>query len=395
MRSLDIASTGMQAQQTNVDVISNNLANMTTTGFKRRRAEFQDLLYQNERRVGTNTSDSGTVVPAGAQVGLGVRTAAIYRINEQGTLQQTSNSLDVAIQGNGYFPVALPSGETAYTRDGTFGLAPDGTIVTADGYPVAGGIVVPTNATAVTISAAGAVQASIAGQAAPSTVGTLQLAVFPNEAGLDAQGGNLLLQSAASGNPVTGPPGSPGFGSVLQGFVEGSNVNVVTEISNLITAQRAYEMNSKVITTLRPDAVHPDEPTVSAMRWSILAVAITLAAPSHAATLRSSTTLSAREVRLSDLFDGVVSDRAIGPGPDTGGRIVVEAPQLAAIARQFNVDWRPAGSNDRIVLDRPGQAFPREGRPGGLARCLGNRWRFGRCRCRGAGLHPAHGADRR
>ena len=249
MRSLDIASTGMQAQQTNVDVISNNLANMTTTGFKRRRTEFQDLIYENERRVGSNTSDSGTVVPAGAQVGLGVRTAAIYRINEQGTLQQTSNSLDLAIQGNGYFPVTLPSGDTAYTRDGTFGLSPDGTIVTADGYPIAGGITIPNNATTVTISATGAVQASVAGQAAPQTVGQIQLTTFPNETGLDAQGDNLFLQSGASGNPVTANPGSPGFGSVLQGFVESSNVNVVTEISNLITAQRAYEMNSRVITT--------------------------------------------------------------------------------------------------------------------------------------------------
>ncbi len=249
MRSLDIAATGMQAQQTNVDVISNNLANMTTTGFKRRRAEFQDLMYQSMRRVGSNTSDSGTVVPAGAQVGLGVRTAAIYRINEQGTLQQTSNSLDLAISGNGYFPVTLPSGETAYTRDGTFALAPDGTIVTADGYPVAGGIVIPTNATAVTISAGGSVQVSQSGVTAPQVVGTLQLAVFPNEAGLDAQGNNLFLQSGASGNATTGAPAAPGFGSLQQGFVEGSNVNVVTEISNLITAQRAYEMNSRVITT--------------------------------------------------------------------------------------------------------------------------------------------------
>ncbi len=249
MRSLDIASTGMQAQQTNVDVISNNLANMTTTGFKRRRAEFQDLLYQNLRRVGSNTSDGGTVVPAGAQVGLGVRTAAIYRINEQGTLQQTSNSLDLAITGNGYFPVTLPSGDTAYTRDGTFGLSPDGVIVTADGYPVAPGITVPTNAKDITISAAGEVQVKLDGQTATQTVGTIQLAVFPNEAGLDAQGNNLLLQSAASGNAVTGNPGTPGFGTLMQGFVEGSNVNVVTEISNLITAQRAYEMNSRVITT--------------------------------------------------------------------------------------------------------------------------------------------------
>ena len=146
-------------------------------------------------------------------------------------------------------PSTLPSGETAYTRDGTFGLAPDGTIVTSSGYPIAGGIVIPTNATSVTISSNGAVQASQAGQAAPTTVGTIQLAVFANEAGLDAQGDNLFLQSAASGNPVTGSPAAAGFGSVMQGFVEGSNVNVVTEISNLITAQRAYEMNSKVITT--------------------------------------------------------------------------------------------------------------------------------------------------
>ena len=209
MRSLDIASTGMQAQQTNVDVISNNLANMTTTGFKRRRTEFQDLMYESERRVGSNTSDSGTIVPAGAQVGLGVRTAAIYRINEQGTLSQTSNSLDIAIRGNGYFPVTLPSGDTAYTRDGTFGLSPDGTIVTADGYPIAGGITVPPNATSVTISATGQVQASLAGQTAPQTVGQIQLTTFANETGLDAQGDNLFLQSGASGNPVTGNPAHP------------------------------------------------------------------------------------------------------------------------------------------------------------------------------------------
>src|ERR1700712_371868 len=193
MRSLDIASTGMQAQQTNVDVISNNLANMTTTGFKRRRAEFQDLIYQNLRRVGSNTSDSGTIVPAGAQVGLGVRTAAIYRINEQGTLQQTSNSLDVAIRGNGYFQVTLPSGDTAYTRDGTFALSPTGEIVTSDGYSVSPGLTVPPNATSVTIGATGQVQATIDGTTTPTIVGTIQLAVFPNESGLDAQGDNLFL----------------------------------------------------------------------------------------------------------------------------------------------------------------------------------------------------------
>ncbi len=249
MRSLDIAGTGMQAQQTNVEVISNNIANMTTTGFKRRRAEFQDLIYQNLRRVGSNSSDTGTVVPSGAQVGLGVKTAGIYRISEQGNLQQTSNSLDLAIQGSGYFQVTLPSGDTAYTRDGTFGLSPAGQIVTGDGYPVVPGITIPTNAQSVTIDAAGEVQVTLAGQTAPQLVGQLQLATFPNEAGLESQGDNLLLQTAASGAPVTGTPASPGFGSVEQGFIETSNVNVVSEITNLITAQRAYEMNSKVITS--------------------------------------------------------------------------------------------------------------------------------------------------
>ncbi len=248
MRSLDIAGTGMLAQQTNVEVISNNMANMTTTGYKRRRAEFQDLMYQNLRRVGSNSSDSGSLVPSGAQVGLGVQTAAIYRISEQGNLQQTSNTLDLAIQGNGYFQVTLPTGNTAYTRDGTFALAPDGTIVTADGYVVQPGVQIPTGAAGVTINTSGQVQVTLTGQPAPQTIGQLQLAVFPNEAGLDAQGGNLFVQTAASGAPVTGNPGVIGFGSVEQGFIETSNVNVVSEITNLITAQRAYEMNSKVIT---------------------------------------------------------------------------------------------------------------------------------------------------
>src|ERR1700722_12273029 len=164
MRSLDIAGTGMQAQQTNVEVISNNIANMTTTGFKRRRSEFQDLIYQNLRRVGSNSSDSGTLVPSGAQVGLGVKTAAIYRITEQGNLQQTSNTLDMAVQGNGYFELTLPSGDTAYTRDGSFSLGPDGTIVSADGYVVQPGITVPTNAQSVTVNATGQVQVTLAGQ---------------------------------------------------------------------------------------------------------------------------------------------------------------------------------------------------------------------------------------
>ena len=250
MRSMDIAGTGMQAQQTNVEVISNNIANMTTTGFKRRRAEFQDLIYQNLRRVGSNSSDTGSVVPSGAQVGLGVKTAAIYRINAQGNLQQTSNTLDMAIQGHGYFQVTMPTGETAYTRDGTFGLAPDGTIVTADGHTVQPGLQIPSAATDVTVNSSGQVQVTLQGQTAPQTVGQLQIAVFANEAGLESQGDNLFLQTSASGAPVAGNPGAQGFGTVMQGFVESSNVNVVSEITSLITAQRAYEMNSKVISAI-------------------------------------------------------------------------------------------------------------------------------------------------
>lgn len=248
MRSLDIASTGMQAQQNNVEVISNNIANMNTTGYKRQRVEFQDLLYQNMRRVGSTSSDTGSVVPSGAQVGLGVRTAAVYRIGEQGNLQQTSNKFDLAIRGNGFFQVTLPSGDSAYTRDGTLALSPTGTIVTADGYVVQPGITIPANATDVTINANGEVLATIPGAVAQQNVGQIQLAQFPNDAGLEASGGNLFIQTAASGAAATGVPGAPGFGGVMQGFVETSNVNVVSEMTNLISAQRAYEMNSKVIT---------------------------------------------------------------------------------------------------------------------------------------------------
>ncbi len=248
MRALDIAGTGMQAQQTNVEVISNNIANMTTTGYKRRRAEFQDLIYQSLRRVGSNSSDTGSLLPSGAQIGLGVQTAAIYRINEQGNLQQTGNSLDLAISGNGYFQVTLPSGQLAYTRDGSFGLSPQGQLLTSNGYIVVPGITIPPNATSVVINPSGQVQVTIDGQVAPSLVGQLQTATFPNEAGLDAQGDNLFLATSASGLPVTAVPASPGFGSIQQGFIETSNVNIVTEITDLITAQRAYEMNSKVIT---------------------------------------------------------------------------------------------------------------------------------------------------
>jgi flagellar basal-body rod protein FlgG len=249
MRSMNIAATGMLAQQLNVEVISNNIANLNTTGFKRQRAEFQDLLYQNLRRVGATSSDSGTIVPAGVQVGVGVKAAAVYRINEQGNLQKTDNQLDVAIQGNGYFQVQMPDGTTSYTRAGSFQLSPTGEIVTADGLVVQPGITLPQDTQSVTINSSGQVVVQIANQTQTQTVGQLELARFANDAGLENIGDNLLKETAASGAPVTGVAGSTGFGSLQQGFLETSNVNVVSEITDLITAQRAYEMNSKVIQT--------------------------------------------------------------------------------------------------------------------------------------------------
>ncbi|MCA3414053.1 MAG: flagellar basal-body rod protein FlgG, partial [Roseomonas sp.] len=199
MRSLQIAATGMSAQQTNIEVISNNIANISTTGFKRRRAEFQDLIYQNLRRTGSQSADTGTLLPSGAQLGLGVRTAAIYRISEQGNLQQTENRFDIAIRGNGYFQILMPSGETAYTRDGTFGLSAEGTIVTAEGFTVQPAITIPPAARDVTINATGEVLAKIDGQIQPQNVGQIQLAIFANEGGLEAIGENLFLATPGSG----------------------------------------------------------------------------------------------------------------------------------------------------------------------------------------------------
>jgi len=249
MRSLSIGATGMLAQQLNVEVISHNIANLNTTSFQRRRAEFQDLLYQNLRRVGSDSSDSNTTVPVGVQVGLGVKTAAVYRITEQGNLTLTENPLDVAINGQGYFQIRLPNGETAYTRAGSFQLDGDGDIVTVDGFTVQPGLTVPANAVDISINASGQVLVSIDGQTAQQNIGQLEIARFANEAGLLAVGDNLFLQTPASGSPTTANPGTNGFGSIQQGFLETSNVNVVEEITNLITAQRAYEMNSKVIET--------------------------------------------------------------------------------------------------------------------------------------------------
>ncbi len=249
MDALSIAATGMLAQQLNVEVISNNIANMNTTGFKRRRAEFQDLLYQNPLLVGSTSSDAGTVEATGVQIGLGVQTSAVYMIAEQGSLVATDNSLDLAIQGDGYFQVSLPSGDTAYSRAGSLQLSPTGEIVTADGLTIQPGITIPANALSVSINASGEVLVQIDGQVAPQNVGQLQLASFLNPAGLQALGDNLFRETAASGTATVGVPGAAGFGQLLQGFLEASNVNTVTEITNLIAAQRAYEMNSRVIST--------------------------------------------------------------------------------------------------------------------------------------------------
>ncbi len=247
MRSLSIAATGMLAQQLNVEVISNNIANINTTGFKRQRAEFNDLLYQDLLRAGTSSSDTGTVVPSGIQVGLGVKPAATYRITEQGALNITDNPLDLAINGKGYFAVELPNGDTAYSRAGSLGRSPNGDLVTTNGFIVQPGITIPDDAVAITINAQGEVLITLDGQTAPSNVGQLQLATFPNEAGLQAIGNSMLLETRASGSATLAAPGSAGYGSIQQGALEGANVNIVAEITNLITAQRAYEMNSRVI----------------------------------------------------------------------------------------------------------------------------------------------------
>ena len=248
MRALRIAATGMSAQQLNVEVISNNIANMNTIGFKKQRAEFQDLLYQNVERMGAQSSSTGTVVPTGIQVGSGVKTGSVYRITEQGTLTQTGNKLDLAIDGKGFFPVLTPAGDTAYTRAGNFSVNDQGQVVTHDGYLVQPQIAIPQNATDITISKSGQVQATIPGQVAPQIVGQLQLATFFNEGGLEAVGDNLFLESGASGAAQLGQPGNPGFGQLQQGYTEAANVDAVSEVTALIVAQRAYEMNSKVIT---------------------------------------------------------------------------------------------------------------------------------------------------
>ena len=248
MRALRIAATGMAAQQLNVEVISNNIANMNTVGFKRQRAEFQDLLYQTIERAGAQSSEAGTVVPTGVQIGSGVKAGSVYRITGQGNLTQTGNRFDLAIDGRGFFQVQLPSGETAYTRAGNFAVNDQGQLVTDDGYLVEPQISIPTDAKDVVISRSGQVQVITDGQTEPQTVGQLEIALFFNEAGLEAIGDNLFLESGASGAASVGTPGDVGYGQLVQGYTEASNVDAVSEITALIVAQRAYEMNSKIVT---------------------------------------------------------------------------------------------------------------------------------------------------
>ncbi|MBX9682615.1 MAG: flagellar basal-body rod protein FlgG [Hyphomicrobium sp.] len=247
MRALSIAATGMSAQQTNVEVIANNVANINTTGFKRARAEFTDLLYQTERAAGTPTRGGEEQVPESLAVGLGVRPAAIRNLHMQGTLARTANKFDLALNGRGWFQVAGDSGETLYTRAGAFNKSATGQLVTVDGNVVIPEIAIPDNASDVVINNAGQVLVRVDTNPNLQVVGQLTLANFANEAGLDPLGGNLYRETTASGAPITGVPGEAGFANIQQGYLENSNVDPVKEITELIAAQRAYEMNSKVI----------------------------------------------------------------------------------------------------------------------------------------------------
>jgi flagellar basal-body rod protein FlgG len=248
IRSLWISKTGMEAQQTQLDTIAHNLANVGSNGFKRGHVVFEDLIDQNLRQAGAASSEQ-TQLPTGLQVGLGVRPVATSRIFSQGNLQSTTNNLDVAIKGNGFFQIQMPDGTVGYTRDGSFQVDPNGQLVTNSGYVVQPGIAIPANAQSVTIAQDGTVTASMPGQAAPQNIGQLQLASFVNPAGLDPLGSNLFAETAASGGPSTGSPQSNGLGALQQGYVETSNVNVVEELVSMIQTQRAYEMNSKAIQT--------------------------------------------------------------------------------------------------------------------------------------------------
>jgi flagellar basal-body rod protein FlgG len=247
-QALWVAKTGLEAQQTRMGVITNNLANVNTTGFKRDRAIFEDLVYQNVRQPGAQSSQNSQL-PSGLMLGTGVHTVATEKLFTQGNIVQTGNSFDLAVTGRGFFQVTMPDGTTAYTRDGSFQIDSQGQMVTASGYVVQPGITMPQGAQNVTVGSDGTVSAQITGNAAPTQVGTLQLADFINNAGLQPIGNNLYLETAASGSPQPGTPGLNGLGTLNQGSVESSNVNVVEELVNMIETQRAYEMNSKAIST--------------------------------------------------------------------------------------------------------------------------------------------------
>ena len=248
IRSLWIARTGLDAQQTQLDVISNNLANVSTNGFKRGRAVFEDLLYQTLRQPGAQSSQQ-TQIPSGLQLGTGVRPVSTARIFTQGNLQKTDGTLDMAVQGNGFFQILLPDGTTGYTRDGSFQKDNQGQIVTSDGYPLQPNITIPANALSVTIGTDGTVSITQPGSSATTQIGSIQLATFINPGGLQSMGQNLFLETAASGTPTPNTPGTNGAGVVNQGYVETSNVNVAEELVTMIQTQRAYELNSKVVST--------------------------------------------------------------------------------------------------------------------------------------------------
>ncbi|NUB44612.1 flagellar basal-body rod protein FlgG [Fertoebacter nigrum] len=248
MKALQIAASGMSAQQMRVDVVSNNLANMSTTGYNARRADFADLHYQQLARPGTVAAEDGTLLPTGVQLGLGVRPAAVSVVLAQGSLTQTGGDLDVAIEGRGYLEVTLPSGLSAYTRDGALKRTGDGLIVTADGHQVAPGLTIPADARSLSVNAAGEVYAYFADRVQPELLGQLSLAGFTNEKGLEAMGSNLYLESPASGPPLQGTAGQDGLGTLRQGYLEESSVDAVREVTELIKAQRGYELNAKVIT---------------------------------------------------------------------------------------------------------------------------------------------------
>jgi flagellar basal-body rod protein FlgG len=247
-QALWIAKTGLDAQQTRLATISNNLANVNTTGFKQDRAVFEDLLYQTIRQPGAQSSTS-TQLPSGLMVGTGVRTVATEKLHQQGNIQSTDSPLDIAINGRGFFQISLPDGTIAYTRDGTFQLDSTGQVVMSNGYPLEPAITVPTDALSITVGSDGTVSVQQPGTAAPTIVGNIDLADFVNPTGLQPMGENLFVETAASGTPTTGTPGLTGIGTTIGGSLETSNVNVVTELINMIETQRAYEMNSKAIST--------------------------------------------------------------------------------------------------------------------------------------------------